>query len=263
MIALEPYHWLTAVALAALILWGAFWASAEATVARRLFLQFFVLAFLPLLVVLGGPLILLALVLEMDERVWQAVIAGVVLVAGWLTTAIFDRLGRARDKQERLRDTHKALFAEIRFALSVIDGDGEGGRWGAEVLRRMEADEGFVPFVPRERHDQIFDSVIGQIDVLPRQTIDPIVAYYGQIKAVSQMADDMRGDGFRALPQERRRAMYADYLTIRGRAFELGEYVLRLIDEYAKGGAAAADRLTREINSPGAGRSGRTRPGSE
>ena len=191
---LAPYQWLLIVAVSTVVLLGAFRMALDAPMIRQLFKQFFLLVFLPLLVLLGLPLLVVGVLVDLDERVWQALIAGLVIVAGWLSTAIFGQIDRTRARAERLRDVHKALFAEIRFALSAIDGDGEGVRWGAELLRRMEADEGFVPFVPRERHDQIFDSVIGQIDVLPRQTIDPIVAYYGQIKAVSQMAEDMRGE---------------------------------------------------------------------
>ncbi|SHI38660.1 hypothetical protein [Wenxinia saemankumensis] len=251
--AASPLLWLVGAILSALILYGALFATRQSAAVRGLFAQFFLLAFLPLLVLLGVPLALLSLLVEMDERVWQALIAGVVIVAGWLTTAIFDRLARARDKAERLRDTHKALFAEIRSALSAIHGGGEGGRWGAEVLDRMRREPDFVPFVPAESHDQIFDAVVGTLDVLPRVTIDPTVAFYKQIKDVGRMAEDLRSPRFIALPQQRRIAMFADFLQMRQVAFTLGEYALSLIAAFAEGGTPAAERAAERFSSRAGG----------
>jgi hypothetical protein len=113
----------------------------------------------------------------------------------------------------------------------------------------MEKEADYVPFIPREHHDHVYDAVITEIDVLPRQTIDAIVAYYSLIKSVSALADDMRGETFKTLDPPRRTAMYSDYVGMRKQAYLFGKYALRLIKAYSDGGARAAQQI---ISSQGA-----------
>ncbi|WP_163846884.1 hypothetical protein [Pseudooceanicola aestuarii] len=250
-----PHIGLWAVAaVAAAVLVVAFVLSREAAVVRRVFFRFFILIAVPMAVFLGGALWLASQVVTVEERIWQAVIAGLFIASGWLTTAIFGELARSRDKAERLRDTHKALYAEIGNTLETLwQGDGDGDA----VLARMRGDADFVPFVPAERHDHIYDAVTTRLEVLPRQTIDPIVGYYSQIKSVQAMAEDMRGERYLALPQDRRVPMYEDYLRMRLQAFEFGKLALTLIKAYSEGGASAAERKL--VNIQAAARSDRSR----
>lgn len=249
-------NWLILLVGAGAILMIAFVAVDEASVARRIFAQFVFTIALPLIVLLGVPLIPVAAYLDLAVPIWQALIAGLVIAAGWLTTAIFTELGKARAKAERLRDYHKALYAEIGNALATLWDEGQSESHGARTLAAMRGDPDYVPFVPREHNDHIFDAIIGEIDVLPRQTIDAVVSYYSLIKGISALADDMRGQGFRALPQARRILVYSDYLEMRKQAFATGQYALKLILAYADGGADAAERAKRAFSSPDGAPSG-------
>ncbi len=235
--------------------------AAEGAVARAVLVRFVFTIGLPLVVIFGLPMALLALVTDLDERIWQAIIAGSVIAGGWLTTAIFAELGRAQARAEKLRDYHKALYAEIGSAL-VAFADEEGA--GARTLARMRADEGFIPFIPREHNDHVFDAIVGELDALPRQTIDAIVGYYSLVKTISDFAEDLRAPRFRDpdLDQERRIAMYEDYLSMRAQAFAFGRYALALIRAFADGGPVAAEALALKVNSRDADPSGRL-PGSE
>lgn len=214
------------------------------TVARRVFFDFVFLIALPLVVIVGWGLVGLAHLTSLPIALWQALIAGLAVAGGWLAGAIFKELDGARTKAERLRDYHKALYAEIRNALSVLWADGQGEAQGAATLSKMRNDPTFVPFIPKERYDYLYEAVIDKIEVLPRQTIDAIVAYYSQIKSVGALADDMRGETFQTLPPERRVLVYEDYLQMRIRAFSLGQHALRLIKAYADGGPAKAEALS-------------------
>lgn len=245
---------LVAAALVALVL--AFFWGREAVTARRVILPFLLRIFLPMAVILGVPLALLSQWVDLNDRLWQALIAGLVIATGWLTSALFTELGKARARAERLRDYHKAIYAEIGNTIHSLYA---GGAAGQAVLDRMSAEPDFVPFVPREEHCHIYDAIVGEIDVLPRQTIDAIVAYYSLTKTIAALADDMRGDTFRDLTAERRRAIYADYTDLRKEAFRFGQYALGVITAYSDGGAAAADKW---ISSQAVGRSA-TSPGSE
>lgn len=255
-------NWLILAIGAGAILMVAFVAMDEAAVARRVFGQFVFTIALPLVVLLGLPLVVLGVYVDLAVPIWQALIAGLVIAAGWLTTAIFHELGKARGRAERLRDYHKALYAEIGNALATLWDGGRSDGYGADTIRRMREDPDYVPFVPREHNDHIFDAILNQIDVLPRQTIDAVVSYYSLIKGISALADDMRGEGFKTLPQERRILVYSDYLEMRKQAFATGQFALKLILAYADGGAEAAERAKRAFSSRAAARSVPL-PGSE
>ncbi|MCD1617695.1 hypothetical protein ACFSDD_14960 [Salipiger marinus] len=232
-----------------------------AAISRSILLRFARIA-LPVALLLGLPLLVLSRLADLEDRLWQALIAGLVIALGWLTTTMFAETGRARDKAEKLRDYHKALFAEIRDTLAAFYSEGQGDAQAAQLVARMEADESFVPFIPNEVHDRVYAALLDEIEVLPRQTIDAVVAYYSLIASIRALAEDMRSDRFAQLPQGRRILIYQDYVQMRQRAYQLGSYALALIDGYAKGGAPGAEAVTRRFSSPDAGRNARS-PGSE
>ena len=178
-----------------------------------------------------------------DPRIWQAVIAGGVVALGWIVNGARERAEARRQRRSRTRDVHKALFAEIQNTLSVFYGEGRAEQDAAELIARMRADPDFVPFVPHEVHDRVFVALISDIEVLPRQTIDAIVAFYSYISAVMALAQDMRGRGYARLPADRRIALYEDFMAMRLRAFAMGQYVLKLIRIYADSGPEAAERF--------------------
>jgi hypothetical protein len=189
-------------------------------------------------------------ILGLDARVWQAFIAGAVVALGWLVNGWQNRRDAARLRRERLRDAHKALYAEIRYACATFWGEGEAEADGRRLIARMRGEPGFVPFVPREADDRVYDAMLPQIDVLPRQTIDAIVAFYAVLRAIGALAEDMRGARFAQLDPERRIAIYADYLAMRRRAFDYGQHALALIEAYASGGREGAERTLARLNAP-------------
>lgn len=233
------------VCAAVLVLWK------EARTAGLIIAQFFLTIGLPVVVVLGAlTWVSLPFLGQLDTGIQQAMIAGLVIAVGWLTTAIFAELAKARSRAERLRDYHKAIYAEIGNTLESLWDVDETEAYVAGIINRMEEDKTYIPFIPREQHDHVYDAVIAEIDVLPRQTIDAIVAYYSLIKSVSALAEDMRGETFKTLATDRRVAMYSDYVGMRKQAFVFGKHALRLIKAYSDGGVSAAQRV---INSRDAG----------
>ncbi len=242
-------QWL-ALTLATLAIFAiAFAAMDEASVVRRVYRDFVFLIAAPLIALISWALFALSRATELPLPLWQALIAGLVIASGWLTTAIFAELARARGKAERMRDYHKAIYAEIRTTLSSLFNDGEAQTYAASIIEKMQAEPDFVPFIPLEKHDFIYTSISSHIDVLPRQTIDAIVAYYSQVASIAALADDMRSAGFQALSHQRRIAMYSDYTKMREVAFNFGTHALRLIAAYSDGGASAAQSI---INTQGA-----------
>ena len=186
-----------------------------------------------------------------DARIWQALIAGAVVAFGWLINGWQNRREATRLRAERLRDVHKALFAEIRNACADFWDEGEADAQVARILQQMRDDPDFIPFIPREVHDRVFAAILPQIDVLPRQTIDVIVAFYGLVSSIDALVEDMRGRKFPLLQQDRRMAIYQSYADMRRRAFALGQNAMKLIDAYSKGGPSGADAMMKRLHAGG------------
>ena len=177
----------------------------------------------------------------LDSRIWQAVVAGTFLALGWLVNGARERRGARGLRAERLRDLHRALFAEIGVQVTNLGSEARIRADAAALLGRMDADEAFVPFIPRERGDAVFRSALEDLSILPRVTIDPIVAYYAQLSAIEAMAEDMRAAAFGRLAPDRRRAIYADYVEMKVQAFRFGRIATHLIYIYAQDGKDVAE----------------------
>ena len=230
----------------------------EAWLSTKIILQFLLTIALPIFLVLSVPLFALAQMAEVDSRIWQAVVAGAVIATGWLTTAIFAEIGKRRDRREKTRDYHRAIFSEIGTNLTYIESP-EAMRAHADgIAARMRGDESFVPFIPREDNDALFRAITQEIQILPRKTIDPIVAYYSQVRAIGALIDDMRSPEFRSLSVNRRIAMYEDYIQMKLNAQALGDHALGKIDLF-ENGSIRADRVrSRMVNTPDADLSDRS-----
>lgn len=178
-----------------------------------------------------------------DVRIWQAIIAGAFVAIGWLVNGWQNRRDAKRLRDEKLRDVHRALYAEIGANLSNLVSEDWIAEFGARTVARMRADPAFVPFVPGERHDHVFDVVVTELQVLPTQTIDGIVLYYSQLKSIAALAEDLRDERFAKLDQDRRIAMYEDYIAMKRQAVRFGDYAKQMIVAYALGGAAGAESM--------------------
>lgn len=194
-----------------------------------------------------------------DARLWQAVIAGAFLSSGWLVNGWQNRRAASLLRAERLRDVHRAIYAEIGTKLTNLIGPDTLAQQADAMRARMQNDPDFIPFISHEHGDYVFNSVITDISVLPRRTIDPIVAYYSQIKTLNAHAEDMRGKRFLTMDQDRRIAMYNDYMSMKQQLLQFGLYANAMIKAYADGGNDAADRVSGQFNSRrGGGRSDRS-----
>ena len=195
----------------------------------------------------GDPIISWAT--SVDARLWQAVIAGAFVSVGWLVNGWQNRRAAVRLRAERLRDVHRALYAEIGTKVASLIGPETLIQEAEAMCERMERDPSFIPFISHEHGDYVFNSVIPDISVLPRRTIDPIVVCYSQIKALNAHAEDMRGERFLTMDQDRRIAMYKDYMAMKQQLLQFGLYANAMIKAYADGGNAAADKVAAQINS--------------
>ncbi|MFQ6551668.1 hypothetical protein AAD018_004885 [Aestuariibius insulae] len=186
-----------------------------------------------------------------DPRIWQAVIAGLFVAVGWIVNGRQNRRRSSRMRKERLRDVHRALFAEIGANLQTLGSAEMLRAQSGLVVQRMrdEANRGrsYIPFVVRDRKDQVYASIIDEIHILPRTTIDAVVAYYAQLQVMGDVTEDLRGKTFAQLPVERQVRLYEDLTEMKVQAFAFGNHALRMIDIYAKKGKEEAEKFEQEL----------------
>lgn len=170
-----------------------------------------------------------------DPRVVQALIAGVFVALGWVVNGIANRRRDAKQRAERVRDVQRALFAEIRAYLASLKSV-DLRVYGADIERRILAGDGYFPVIPTEKSDHVYRAIIGDIHVLPRQVIDPVVLYYNQLSTISALIDDLRALDAGKIGPERAAAMYRDYIALKIEAVDLGEEALVMMGGWLVGG---------------------------
>lgn len=184
----------------------------------------------------------------LSPQAQQAVIAGLFIAFGWWVVAAQNRKRDAALRAERVRDVQRALFAEIRAYLAALKRD-DIAVYGAQIKERILAQPGYFPVIPTEHNDAVFRAIVGDIHVLPRDTVDPVVLYYSQLNAISAMIGDLRGLDVVKIGAERAAGMYHDYISMKLEALELGENALEAIRANIDGRSP--------VNNPALGRSGR------
>lgn len=177
---------------------------------------------------------------NLDARLWQAFIAGVFLAGGWVFNGAQNRRDARALRREQTRDLHRAIFAEIATNLSNLYDEAQIDARAKEFASRIEADPQFVPFIPRPARDRIFRKFEGSIHILPRVTIDRIVRYYFLLDSIDAIVEDMRGDTFRTLEPERRKAIMLDYFEMQRTALFFGRLANSVIAAFEGEGAEAA-----------------------
>ena len=182
----------------------------------------------------------------------QAVVAGLFVALGWIVNGWQNRRAAVLARKERIRDVHRALYAEIGAYLQSIGGEEGLEADQSRIVARIEADHAFVPFIPSEEPDRVYRAILGDIHILPRTSIDTVVAFYGQLAAIGALIEDMRSDRFGSLSKDRRLEIYRDYIRLRRIALVYGDAALVLINAYAKGGPRRAQRELDRLRGSGA-----------
>lgn len=153
-----------------------------------------------------------------------ASIAALVTVLGWYVASWREVRRDRRRRRERERDVQTALKAEIQHNVDALsDPDLDPMVVWKDVVNQMEADESYVPVVPSERNDAVFQALIGDISILPEPVIGPVVRYYNQVFAIDALIHDLRSDGFPERSQQQRIGLYTDYISLKLEARRMGE----------------------------------------
>lgn len=151
----------------------------------------------------------------LGPAVIAAVIAALINIVGWFVTLRNARHLERTRRREKIVDIQTALLAEIRSDYKTLSEFDEAAILVSLKERYASSNPQFSPFVPRDAGAPVFESVVGDISILPTEVIDPIVVYYKQHEAIAHFAEDLRTTRFADLPSQRQLEMLEDYLQLK------------------------------------------------
>ena len=149
------------------------------------------------------------------------------VVAAILTAIVAFFAGRVQssaERRERQNDILVGIHAEIVA----------GGHLSALVAeRRGSAFDYEQPFATSDRTDFVFESIKGDISILPEQVIHSVVRYYRLAEQTNRMTDDLRDETFAALPTPAKRWFVTKLLIAAGAQSAAADFALDAIQDYA------------------------------
>lgn len=156
-------------------------------------------------------------------------------VLGWLYGDWRKRVEERRLRRAKVLDIEKALGAEIAAHLHQLrqfDLEEDRRQTCALILKGGDGKMRFVPMLPRQRHDTIFQAMVADIHLLSSHTVRPVTLYYNQVVMIAEMAETIRSAAYAELKAARREAIYSDFVSMRVTALAMGD---------AAGGALGRD----------------------
>jgi hypothetical protein len=212
------------------------------------------LRFILVIICLSLVLVLISSVLSIDidwksPQVQQGAIAALVVISGWLVTAVFREGTVLLDRIETARDVLSALRAEIADfdeALSVSQDDAQAMTADLEIrVLSATGRRPYFPFFPKVPSAIVANRLEEELRVMPHRVVGPVVQFYATLADINVMINDMRDSEFRAMSADRRLAMYKDYLEVRFRLGEVAEAALADIDhEFQSGFISLSEKLS-------------------
>lgn len=229
----DALGWWGCWALAAILAALAYFVSAGTQVAFVLWRA--ILALLPV----GG----LALVIVwgllaqewLDGDLLRALIAGIVVAAGWLAGFVTQELRRLDGRNEQRDDLIRALVVEIAFAIRRCEAvDWEDQKTKAQ--ERFFKDRRYVPFVHLKVQNSGLQKVIENVALLSSWQIDPIVAYGHLVSEILELTATLKTEEYRALDAQRREQVFLFWLDLQSRVAQQGNIALAALEKHSGGG---------------------------
>ncbi|BDA85874.1 hypothetical protein Sa4125_34160 [Aureimonas sp. SA4125] len=147
----------------------------------------------------------------------SSLIAALGWYVSWRTATGLD----GRRRSERVLDVQTALLAEIGSIVHHLEQYDSVDILTA-VTNRLQTDETYTPFISKEVGSPLYNSIAGEISILPNSVINDVVLFYRQQQVIAYFAEDLRGERFSHVPKEQKIAMIEDYLALRDFALSLG-----------------------------------------
>ncbi|MEO0358097.1 MAG: hypothetical protein AAF386_07340 [Pseudomonadota bacterium] len=172
-----------------------------------------------------GLLVQRLLDIKVDDGIKRALIAAVIVAAGWIVGFVTRELQRTSERNERQADLIRALSNEIEVIVALnarVD-------WEERVeglAQEFQKDMRYQTFILYDHQATILNRVVAQVEVLTDSQIPPVMAFFQLVDRLQQLADRMRTDDFKSLPGDRRRDIAILYHRLQAKLVTQGNDTL-------------------------------------
>lgn len=171
------------------------------------------LALLPIGILAGAIIYGIVQADILGDAETRAVVAAVVVAAGWVVAFVTGELRQTNLEQERRRDVVRAALVEVQqiiAATSPTDWD----KVEEHTKREFFNDRRYEVFVMYSQQFKVLTRLVDQIEILRKGQIERVMALFQLLDRLSEMETRFDMDAFKALPWERRQDAVLRYIKL-------------------------------------------------
>ncbi len=207
-----------------LLVWAGSVASVYYLLAGSSVLAIFVRAILALFPIGGVTAVLIYVVLtyvDLSEDSKRAVVAAIVVAAGWVVAFVTTEWRMATDEQERRRDVIRAALTEVELIVRLAQ-DVDWAARRRDIAEAFFRDRRYAVFVMYGDQFETLRRLAAQIEILNRAQIRPVLEFYQILSRLAQIEENISSTSFASLSPERREAIVLHYIEMRSAVPEIG-----------------------------------------
>ncbi|MGI3165086.1 hypothetical protein [Pseudooceanicola sp. 200-1SW] len=198
------------------------------------------LAFIPPFLIVGALAVFVILTFappKAHERIYPALLAGIVVVLGWFVTFLIGEFRDERLLDRTRRDTLTALRHEIFALVDKLDNQdiwANAEKVQARILSGDDEDGEPIPYHPfatMESQPVVFEAVSGSIPTIKADTVGAIVRFYAEYTDLRCMVEDSREESARCMSPERRVSLHKQLTKRRASTLSWG---LKALEEIGR-----------------------------
>lgn len=168
--------------------------------------------------------------LELDQELHKALIAGLVVAAGWLAGYVTQELRHLDGRNEHREDMLRALLSEVSFMVKR----NEAIDWKKQKERAAEnfvSNRGYVPFVHLKMQNFALNKVLNNIEILAKDQISSVTVYGHLINEIAQLTETIKSEAYAKLDAKRREQVLDFWLDLQSRIPAAGKAVQNKLSE--------------------------------
>lgn len=162
---------------------------------------------------LTGSVVAVVLRFELDTQITRALIAAVVIAAGWVVGYMTAEWRRVSADQERRRDIVRAAITELEL-IADHGGRADWDKAMAEVRKNFSMQARYEVFIFYGHQFGTLRRLVEQIEILRWEQIRPVMDVYQALDRLERMEHQIRSEAFHKLPKTRRQEGLLRYLKL-------------------------------------------------
>jgi len=162
----------------------------------------------------------------LEPREAQALIAAIVVAAGWIVAYLTGEWRRVGTEQERRRDIVRAVMTE----LELIADHGKRAKWDQAIESEQDnfrKSAQYDVFIFYGQQFVTLKRLVSQIEILRWDQIRPVMDVFQALDRLERMEKRMESEAFKALPKPRREKGLVRYLTLHAQVPKLAETAIK------------------------------------